>query len=97
MCQFYGATVRKDKGKPDITPYKLIIPPSIDLEVPVLFSLPPEAQAAGVNETNNNLSEGSKTPKTPATQKSIPSTPFQSLALESPMRVTATSTTPGQT
>jgi cyclin K len=96
MCQFYGSTVRRDKGKPDITPYKLIMPPSVDLEIPILFS-PPEAQTAAVNGTNNNLSEGSKTPKTPATQKSIPSTPFQSLALESPMRVDTTAATPGQT
>jgi hypothetical protein len=97
MCQFYGAAVRKDKGKPDLTPYKLIIRPSVDIDVPVLFSLPVEAQIAGVNGTNNsfNLSEGSKTPKTPVTQKSIPSTPFQSLALDSPMQVVTT--TPGQT
>ena len=96
LCQFYGADVRKVKGKPDITPYKLIIPPSVDVEIPVLFSLP-EAQPTGANGANSvlNLSEGSKTPKTPNNQKSIPSTPFQSLAPSSPMPA-AMAGTPGR-
>jgi hypothetical protein len=83
LCQFYGSYTRKDKTKPDITPYRQIEPPTVAIEVPTLFarSQPPQSNPVNGAGYSFSSSDGSKTP---AAGKSVPSTPYHPTVPPSP-------------
>ncbi|KAG8781695.1 hypothetical protein FRC15_008246 [Serendipita sp. 397] len=74
LCQFYRSCAHKDQSKPDVTPYKLIEPPTLDLEVPQLFK--PVSSSSTTNGIKSFVqsTNGSKTPADPL--GTVPSTPF---------------------
>jgi hypothetical protein len=91
LCQFYQFYVRKDDRKPDVTPYRLIKPPTLQIELPGLFR-PRDAlkgPSGGISEALTHSNENTSTLSLP---KTTPSTPLRAIGT-SPYAA-AISTTP---
>ncbi|PVF99724.1 cyclin-like protein [Serendipita vermifera] len=76
LCQFYGSYTRKDKTKPDTAPYRQIDPPPVAIEVPTVFARTQPVQSSNPLNGASHSFASSDGSKTPATGKSVPSTPY---------------------
>lgn len=91
LCQFYNFHIRKDERKPDVSPYRLIKPPTVQGNLPVLFR-PRDSLKSNTASNDEGLPHSNEAPNTLNVPKSVPSTPLRALGA-SPYSA-AISTTP---